>query len=80
MATFGSTPPRDPLAAMKLAISDMEMLHADALAAFEDVNASWACDSRKDATTPRAERYEPISQARQDDAALPMTRFGEYPD
>ena len=80
MATFGSTPPRDPLASMQGAISDLELLHADALATFEDANASWAYDSAKEASQPRAERREPISQARRDDAALPRTRFGDYPD
>jgi hypothetical protein len=80
MATFGSTPPRDPLSEMKLAISDLEMLHADALATFEDLNASWAVSGRKEASQPRAERREPISQARRDDEALPRTRFGDYPD
>jgi hypothetical protein len=80
MATFGSTPRRDPLAEMKLAISDLELLREDALTALEDRNASWAYDSVKEASQPRAERYQPISQARRDDAALPRTRFGDYPD
>ncbi len=80
MATFGSTPPRDPLSEMKLAISDLELLREDALQALEDANASWAYDSAKEASQPRAERREPISQARRDDAALPRTRFGDYPD
>ncbi len=88
MATFGSTPPpkahneppRDPLASMKLAISDLQLLKEDALKALEDREFSWANDYQKEASQPVAERREPISQARRDDAALPRTRFGDYPD
>ena len=83
MATFGKTPPRDPLAEMKLAISDLQLLHDDTMDAFKrEVEASLAYGWSVEWSVlevPKAERYQPISQARRDDAALPQTRFGDYP-
>jgi hypothetical protein len=77
MATFGKTP--DPLSPMKLAISDLETLHDDAMRVYEDLNASWAVDARKTAQRPQAERREYV-RAEIDREKLPTTRFGEYPE
>jgi len=73
MATFGASAFRpDPLRKLSVAASSPDALLEDMyLYAIENDLR------RRDAFV---ERYEPISQARGDDAALPMTRFGEYPD
>ena len=87
MATFGKTPPRDPLAGMPVATSDPKLLLEDILlhsaticgipvVVSEDLHG---CDFYIGRVKYRAERRDPISQARRDDAALPQTRFGDYP-
>jgi hypothetical protein len=77
MATFGKTP--DPLSPMKLAISDLETLHEDAMRVFEDLNASWAVDAARTTQRPQAERREYV-RPEIDREKLPMTPFGEYPE
>ena len=68
----------DPLTDMPVATSDPESLIDDMkppkVTHYED---SWALEWSWPLSM--IERRDPISQARRDDAALPQTRFGDYP-
>ena len=87
MATFGTTPLRDPLAEMPVATSDPESLIEDMKTQIckvfglppESITDADSYDWRKELARWACDELTRISQARRDDAALPQTRFGDYP-